>query len=292
MVGALEQVAFRLGIVLHGDSERLRDRPASSPRLVSSSACTVSSSSGKIGRSWSRLMLAAIRDSGTVGWRDEPARAEQPLLLAGHAANRIGRRKPLAVAPLGEADQQRDIGRIVERAVVEPVAVDRLAVAVAVEVRGQDDRLVGRASGRSRAAARPRWARRCPARGRELRAEPRRQVEARQRLAARCPPAIRRPHCGRCRRAAWRATSALSVNRRNGSAVRLRPPRASPSAHKRRASAAARPRSRDRRWSACPPRRAARTAASRSARARQPRAMGAVADHEPAAHVAERRGAQ
>jgi hypothetical protein len=45
--------------------------------------------------------------------------------------------------PLRQADQQRDIGRVIKCSVVNPVAVHRLAIAVAVEVSGKDDGLVG-----------------------------------------------------------------------------------------------------------------------------------------------------
>ena len=87
-------------------------------------------------------MSAAIRDSGTVGCAINHSRAEQPLLLASPGSKQDWTAERVPVPPLGEADQERDISGIVERAVVDPVALDRLAIAVTVEVRGEDDRLV------------------------------------------------------------------------------------------------------------------------------------------------------
>ena len=73
----------------------------------------------------------------------EPSGAEQPLLLAGPRDEQHRTTEARAVALLGHADQQRHVRGIVERAVVQPVAVHRRAVSVAVEMRGQDDRLIG-----------------------------------------------------------------------------------------------------------------------------------------------------
>ena len=54
-----------------------------------------------------------------------------------------GRRNPFPLSPFEEAHDQGDVRRVVERPVVQRVAVYRRPVAVAVEVRGEDDRLVG-----------------------------------------------------------------------------------------------------------------------------------------------------
>ena len=55
---------------------------------------------------------------------------------------RFGTRKPARLEVVGRLDQQRDVGRIVERAIVKIVAIDRRAESIAVQVRGDDDELV------------------------------------------------------------------------------------------------------------------------------------------------------
>jgi len=62
--------------------------------------------------------------------RDEPASAEQALILAREGREQHAARKAVPGARFGEADDRGDIGRIVERAVIKAIARDRLAVAV------------------------------------------------------------------------------------------------------------------------------------------------------------------
>src|SRR5207253_2038664 len=73
----------------------------------------------------------------------EPARAEQSLLFAGEYAEKYGATiaDPFIVRSCGTASklhQQRNIICVIKRAVVETVAVHRFAVAVAIQVGGDD----------------------------------------------------------------------------------------------------------------------------------------------------------
>src|SRR3954468_16551145 len=72
----------------------------------------------------------------------EIGRAEQPLLLTGEGREQDRAAIGLAVAPIGKPGEQGDVGRVIERAVIERVAVYRLAIAVAVEMGAEDDILL------------------------------------------------------------------------------------------------------------------------------------------------------
>ena len=74
---------------------------------------------------------------------DEPVRAEQPLFLSGKGGEDHRPAIALAPQPFRLADEQGDIGGVVQRPVIEAVAIDRFAVPIAVEMRRQDDRLAG-----------------------------------------------------------------------------------------------------------------------------------------------------
>ena len=120
------------------------------------------------------------------GMRGEVARAEQPFLLAGHRdeQDRPRRLRARLVQRRRDLEDRRDARRVVHRAVVDRVAVDRAADAEMIEVRRHDDELV--APLRIRAAQDAGDVLRLDLRplDRRRRLEARRQREARHRLVA------------------------------------------------------------------------------------------------------------
>ena len=148
--------------------------------------------------------------------RDEPARAEQSLLLAGphREQDRALQFRARGLQLLGEIDQGCDVGRIVEGAVVDAVAVPGLADAVAVQVRGDHDVFARRARDRSPEARRACC--RCATRrsrisyGRAGGGECRTAAAACRRQQ---DPRVR-GSCGRCRRSSRSAAAGFSGTRR------------------------------------------------------------------------------
>ncbi len=143
LVGPPEQVPLGLGVALHLEAKTVRNdsRVAAEGRVVE-----------RMHRQQferkDRAQLVEVDVGGNPGLGDgrvldEPARAEQPFLLARHGEEQDRTAERLSMPPLGEPDQQCNIGGVVKRAVVDAVAVHRLAVTVAVEMRGEDDHLVG-----------------------------------------------------------------------------------------------------------------------------------------------------
>ena len=117
------------------------DRRTASPRSDSSRPSTITLFIGKSGRNMSMLMFATMASRRHGRMRGEVARAEQALLFGGHRHEQHRALRPLR--PLrqrrGRLDQRGDARRVVHRAVVDAVAVDRAADAEVIEMRRQHD---------------------------------------------------------------------------------------------------------------------------------------------------------
>src|SRR5206468_1304169 len=85
--------------------------------------------------------------------------SEEPFLFTCDDEEQDGSAEGLCMAPLSQPDKQRNIGGIVERSVVDAVAVHRLTIAIAIEVRGKNDHLIAKRGIRARQEADDVWRR-------------------------------------------------------------------------------------------------------------------------------------